>query len=241
MVHRREIDGTPVVFGNQGDLWHNAMTWFDHDTGSVWSQPTGEAIMGPLTGERLELLPSTLSTWDDWRTLHPDTRALNVGSVPRGFEVGSTAVVAAVGDDSLAVPIRDLVDIGLVQATVGGEPLAIVVDPATEQWVVYSRIFDGEEIDLEVRNGQLVDPASGRTFDLLRGTATDGSGPLDRLPAFSSFPSDYVEIFPDGRIWTEGRFQPADDLQDADFLEGAWGLRSPVESYQDWLRNQSVS
>ena len=113
MVHRREIDGTPVVFGNQGDLWHNAMTWFDHDTGSVWSQPTGEAIMGPLTGERLELLPSTLSTWDDWRTLHPDTRALNVGSVPRGFEVGSTAVVAAVGDDSLAVPIRDLVDVGL--------------------------------------------------------------------------------------------------------------------------------
>lgn len=206
-----------MVFGNQGDLWHNAMTMFDHDTGSVWSQPTGEAIMGPLTGTRLELLPSTLSTWEDWRTLHPDTRALDVGSNPRGFEVGATAVVAAVGDDSIAVPITDLTEVGVVQAIVGGEPIAVVVDAATEQWVVYSRLFDGEEIDLEIVDGALVDPASGRTFDLLAGVADDGAGPLDRIPAFSSFPSDYVEIFPNGRVFTNGGFRPAEDLQGAEF------------------------
>jgi hypothetical protein len=27
MVHRRDIDGRGVVFGNQGDLYMNAMTW----------------------------------------------------------------------------------------------------------------------------------------------------------------------------------------------------------------------
>jgi hypothetical protein len=63
MVHRRDIDGRGVVFGNQGDLYMNAMTWWDHDTSSVWSQPTGEAILGPLKGERLELVPSTLTEW----------------------------------------------------------------------------------------------------------------------------------------------------------------------------------
>ena len=63
MVHRRDIDGRGVVFGNQGDFYMNAMTWWDHDTSSVWSQPTGEAILGPLKGERLELVPSTLTEW----------------------------------------------------------------------------------------------------------------------------------------------------------------------------------
>lgn len=47
MVHRRELDGAEIVFGNQGALYKDAMTWWDHDTGSVWSQPTGEAILGP--------------------------------------------------------------------------------------------------------------------------------------------------------------------------------------------------
>ena len=77
MVHRREVDGEPIVLGNHGALFGNAMTWYDHETGSVWSQPTGEAILGPLTGTKLELLPSTLTTWGDWRDapgMTPDVR-----------------------------------------------------------------------------------------------------------------------------------------------------------------------
>lgn len=58
MVRRREIDGEPVLFGNHGALYGNALTMFDHATGSVWSQISGEALLGPLSGDRLELLPS---------------------------------------------------------------------------------------------------------------------------------------------------------------------------------------
>lgn len=50
MVHRRSINDQVIVFGNQGALWGNAMTMFDHETGSVWSQPLGEAILGPARG-----------------------------------------------------------------------------------------------------------------------------------------------------------------------------------------------
>lgn len=87
MVHRRAVDGEVLVFGNQGHLWRNAMTWYDHDTGSVWSQPLGEAIMGPLTGERLELLPSTLTTWASWRSDHPDSLALDAPGAASGFDL----------------------------------------------------------------------------------------------------------------------------------------------------------
>ena len=66
-----------MVFGVHGALWGNAMTWWDHDTGSIWSQPLGEAIAGPRKGETVELLPMTYTTWDSWRNAHPQTLALD--------------------------------------------------------------------------------------------------------------------------------------------------------------------
>ena len=82
MVHRREIDGKEIVFGNQGALWGNAMTWWDHETGTVWSQPIGEAIVGPRKGDQVELLPSELTVWSSWREAHPGTLALDARLIP---------------------------------------------------------------------------------------------------------------------------------------------------------------
>ena len=53
----------------------NAMTWFDHETNSIWSQPWGIAISGPLKGTRLDMLPFSLTLWASWQTEHPDTLA----------------------------------------------------------------------------------------------------------------------------------------------------------------------
>ncbi len=50
-----------------------AMTWWDHDTNSIWSQPWGRAIRGELKGIELFLLPSELTTWGSWKAEHPDT------------------------------------------------------------------------------------------------------------------------------------------------------------------------
>ena len=41
LVHRREVNGETLTFGVQGALFMNAMTWWDHTTGSIWSQPLG--------------------------------------------------------------------------------------------------------------------------------------------------------------------------------------------------------
>ena len=76
MVHRREIKWEELIFGNQGALFRNAMTWWDHDTGSVWSQTLGEAILGPLAGKQLEPVPSTLTLWVAWRRVWPGTLVL---------------------------------------------------------------------------------------------------------------------------------------------------------------------
>ena len=62
----------------------NAMTWFDHETNSIWSQPWGIAISGPLKGTRLDMLPFSLAPWASWRAEHPDTLALNTSAVRYG-------------------------------------------------------------------------------------------------------------------------------------------------------------
>jgi hypothetical protein len=56
---------------------------FDHQTGSYWNQVSGDAIVGPLTGRRLPILPAQMTTWGGWKELYPDTLVL---AEDTGFE-----------------------------------------------------------------------------------------------------------------------------------------------------------
>lgn len=215
MVHRRELNGQELVFGNQGDLWQNAMTWFDHGTGSVWSQPTGEAIMGPLTGNKLELLPSSLSTWADWKLEYPDTLALDTFTRETRFSLDQMAVVVAVDGDSVAIPIEELRNAGAIPLEVGGEPLIVTLDPVADRWAAYSRVRGDRTVDLSLVDGSLVDSETGDQWDVARGISSTGQDQLERIPAFSSFPKDYVRIFADGQVLLEGELWPS-----STFLEG---------------------
>lgn len=206
MVHRREIDGEEIVFGNQGALWGNAMTWWDHDTGSVWSQPIGEAILGPRTGERIELLPSTLTRWSAWREAHPATLALDARAGFDSFALEQMALVVDFGTDVAAYPVVRLHDVGVVNDVVAGVEVAVLVDPADDQrWNVLSRRLDDRVVELTLVDGELVDAASGTSFDPLRGIGSGGDldgAVLDILPAFTSFPDDVLTFWPEARFWT---------------------------------------
>ena len=102
MVHRRELNGEEFVLGNQGALWGNAMTWWDHSTGSIWSQPLGEAIAGPRKGQTVDLLPSEFTTWSAWRDEHPGTLALDAPAGPSGFDLGEIHLVVDFTDEARA-------------------------------------------------------------------------------------------------------------------------------------------
>jgi len=72
----RRADGEETIFGVSGLLWRNDLVMYDEATGSLWSQIIATAVNGELTGEELELVPSTLTTWGDWRSDHPETVVL---------------------------------------------------------------------------------------------------------------------------------------------------------------------
>lgn len=175
------------------------MTWFDHQTGSVWSQPTGEAILGPLAGTTLELLPSSFSTWGAWRDQFPETIALDVRTVGTDIELADLVLAAVVGEDAAAVSLSGLRSTGVVEAVVGGEPVAFVSGPDFGAAAVYSLLLDGEQLSLSRVDGDLVDADSGQRWDLGTGAPLGSSGQvLDRVSSLSSFESDYFAHFPDG-------------------------------------------
>lgn len=205
MVHRREIDGEEVVLGNQGALFGNAMTWFDHATGSVWSQPTGEAILGPLTGARLELLPSTLTSWGAWRRAQPQTTALPAAGGYSGFDVDDMLVAVVLDEDAVAFPVAQLRRHGVVNTVVAGVPVAVAAESQPGGWWgVHSRRLDDRVVTLELADELLIEVGGNGRWDPVRGVAQGGGESLDPLGAMTIFPRDYPVHFPNGRVWDGG-------------------------------------
>ncbi len=213
MVHRREIDGSEIVLGNHGALWGNAMTWYDHETGSVWSQPIGEAILGPLKGAKLELLPSTLTRWGDWTDTHPDSFALDAPAVASGFALESMVIVVELNATSVAYPVERVREVEVVNSTVGGVPLAVRADPKGDNWAVFSRQLNDRVVELGISNGLLAEVGGEGRWEPATGLASDGNGDnLGLLPGFSSFPNDYVTFFGDGAFWLPEGVVPVAEL-----------------------------
>ena len=203
MVHRRELNGQAIVLGNQGALWGNAMTWWDHETGSIWSQPLGEAIAGPLKGETLELLPVSLNDWSTWKGSHPDTLALDVQvGGPGGFDLQQMAIVVDFGSETAAYPIPELQAQVLVNDVVAGVPIAVVTDPTEpDSWVVFSRVLDDGIVTLMVDGQSILDIETGSVWDPVIGRAISGpreGQQLDVLPGFTSFPPRFFHFLARG-------------------------------------------
>ena len=76
VVAERTVDGTATVFGVSGYLWRDDLVLYDRLTESLWSQLLATAIQGPLTGTQLSLVPSSFTTWAEWRSIHPETEVL---------------------------------------------------------------------------------------------------------------------------------------------------------------------
>ena len=63
----RRLDGQTLTFMEVDGVFT------DDQTGSTWDI-TGEALSGPLAGQRLELVPHTNSYWFSWAAFNPDTK-----------------------------------------------------------------------------------------------------------------------------------------------------------------------
>ena len=83
IVYDPESGGRRLTFGVSGKVYKSNLLMYDRETGSLWSQMSQRAITGPLTGTVLAMLPAEHSTWEHWRSQHPNTLVL---SMDTGFK-----------------------------------------------------------------------------------------------------------------------------------------------------------
>ncbi len=83
VVFDRRVGDLVLDFGTSGRLYNSDLVMYDRQTKSLWPQIEARAVVGPLIGEELEVLPAAMVPWDVWRAAHPDGRVL---SRDTGFE-----------------------------------------------------------------------------------------------------------------------------------------------------------
>jgi hypothetical protein len=202
------VNEETLVFGNQGGLFMNAMTWWDHQTESVWSQPWGRAIAGPLKGVELKLLPSQLVPWGTWKETHPNTLALKMDRARYGRETFRPQYVIGVilGESATAFPYQLAARVGIINDDVGPYPVVVYVNPEAHSVHVYLRQMDERVLTFVSRDEAIQDQETGSPWQMDRGLAVDGplKGQILRsVPYISAFPEAWRDFYPDSR-WYEG-------------------------------------
>jgi len=76
VVFERVVKGETTTFGTTGKLRNSDLVMYDRLTESWWQQFTGKAIVGEMTGARLDILPARLESLSQFRARHPDGRIL---------------------------------------------------------------------------------------------------------------------------------------------------------------------
>ena len=200
------MDGKALTFGNRSQLYKLNMTWWDHETESVWTQLLGEALIGPLAGTRLKQLPAFTGTWESWRAEYPDTLGLKVEF--EGYAATSPndeiVIGVAVGDAGVAFYYLPLAAVGAVNDLVGDLPIVAVAVANTRVVRTFSRLVGGRELTFRLAGGVLIDDETGTSWDPFSGRA--GAGPLagERLSQVShtlSFDWAWEIFYPDSTYY----------------------------------------
>src|SRR3989441_4062331 len=141
---------------------------YDRKTESLWVHVTGRAVWGPLKGKQLEFVPSTVTTWSQWKAAHP--RTLVPPGFRRGGFMGTYHGLTPPEDLGLAVVVRfrgklypfaALERAPVVNDRFEDTPLLVYWSKADGTAVAWRRVVGGRELTFERRAGGLDDRGTG--------------------------------------------------------------------------------
>ncbi len=227
-MYARTVKAETLTFGVSGKLIMNALVMYDRETQTLWSQFLGDAVEGPLLGERLTLVPSRLTTWGDWKAEHPDTLALDTGSRPYDpyasyYISGRTGIMPEANSDE-RLSIKELVlglvgessqrayahaDLGAAQVVndvFEGAEIVVVRDDASRSVGAFGRRVGDRVLTFDQGNApdEMADSETDSTWSKLTGVAIAGVLEGERLedyPSFNAFWFGWSDYYPDSELW----------------------------------------
>lgn len=150
----------------------------DEETGSWWQQVTGEAIQGPLKGQRLRPVFHDELTFGLWkrekpegRVLRPDEQIAQAGkyapanweermtkvpvttsfALDKSFEPRTLVIGLTINGVSKAYPFDALVKQDLILDDVAGIPIFIVIGDDKRSVRAFERVVDGHKLEFFVK------------------------------------------------------------------------------------------
>ncbi len=101
IVFNRDVQGEVLQFGVSGLLFESNLLMYDSKTESLWSQAKGEAVIGDYLGEKLELFPLQLLTFEEIKEKYPSASVLSsdtgysrdyTGNPYSGYELSNSVI-----------------------------------------------------------------------------------------------------------------------------------------------------
>ncbi len=77
IVFDRNLDGEILDFGTTGNLRKSDLVMYDRQTESWWQQITGSGIVGQYAGVDLDLLPSQITSFEQFALAYPEGQVLS--------------------------------------------------------------------------------------------------------------------------------------------------------------------
>ena len=198
IVFARELDGVVYEFGVSGVLRNSDLVMFDRQTESWWQQFTGEAIVGVLTGALLDVVPSSLVSYADYKETFPEGRVMST-ETGRGINYGfnpyigydsdespflfrgppdtrlspiERVVALELNGDAIAYPYSQLEEEPVVHDTVGGEEVVVFFQFGTASALDAGQIGESRDVGAA---GVFRPVADGRTLTF----SADGDDIID--------------------------------------------------------------
>jgi hypothetical protein len=170
---KRQVNGQLLDFGTTGYLYNGALLMYDRQTHSLWAHFGGNAIGGPLVEQQLEILPSSIISWQQFKKNYPQGEVLSretgykrdyghnpyvgyddVDTPPFLFsgKIDDTLapkerIVALEHDDAAkAYLLEELQQMELIQDTLGNHPIVLFYSAGTVSGLDQSTVASGKEV-----------------------------------------------------------------------------------------------
>ncbi|MCQ3811466.1 MAG: DUF3179 domain-containing protein [Acidimicrobiia bacterium] len=180
------VDGQRLRFGTSGLLRHSDLVMWDDATESLWQQIGGEGLVGAYAGHRLEVIPSAIVSWGDFKAGYPDGVVLappgrpissygrnpyvqyssRSAPIPGFFDstivddrypaLERTVGVTVNGHDK-AYPFSVVQAVGALNDTVAGVPVVVLWSPGTADALDSSNTADGADVGAALAFDRRVD------------------------------------------------------------------------------------
>ncbi len=169
------VDGRRLRFGTSGLLRHSDLVMWDDATESLWQQIGGEGLVGAYAGHRLDVVPSAIVSWRNFKAGYPEGVVLappgrpasSYGRNPYVQYTSRSAPIPGFFDSTIlddrypalertvgvtvrgrykAYPFSAVQAVGAVNDTVAGVPVVVLWAPGTADALDSSSTAGGADV-----------------------------------------------------------------------------------------------